>query len=84
MYVYKTAYAAGSGASTWNPVDLFGSSLISGAWYQSYAQGVVSMDTSSAAYYVAYACIWNGSRWLCGCRDASCAQSYWQVQRVQK
>jgi hypothetical protein len=43
LYVYKTAYTAVSGASSWTPVDLFGSSLISGAWYKTQAQGVTTI-----------------------------------------
>jgi len=40
LYIYKTAYTAPSGASSWTPVDLFGSCLISGSWYKTQAQGV--------------------------------------------
>jgi hypothetical protein len=69
----------------WTPVDLFGSQFISGAWYPKSAQGVVTIeDTGTPTYYVAYTCIWNGSKWMCGCRDTACMQSYWQVQRIQQ
>jgi hypothetical protein len=55
LYIYKTAYVAPSGSSSWTPVALFGSSLISGAWYQTTAQGVTTIqDTSTPTYYVAY------------------------------
>jgi hypothetical protein len=83
LYVYKTAYTAPSGAQGWTPVDLFGSQLISGSWYKSFAQGVAQMDTATPNYYVAYTCSWTGSKWMCGCRDSSCAQSYWQIQKIQ-
>ena len=84
LYVYKDGYVAQSGASSWTPVQLFGSNLISGAWYPKSAQGVtqISQDTATL-YYVAYTCSWTGSVWKCGCRDAQCAQSYWQLQRIQ-
>ena len=83
LYVYKTAYTAPSGAQGWTPVDLFGSQLISGAWYKSFAQGVAQMDTATPNYYVAYTCQWTGSAWKCGCRDSACSQSYWQLQKIQ-
>ena|SRR6266850_769783 len=83
VYVYKTGYVAPSGASSWTPVDLFGSSLISGSWYKSSAQGVAQIDTTTPTFYVAYTCQWTGSKWMCGCRDATCSQSYWQLQKIQ-
>jgi hypothetical protein len=44
-----------SGATGWTPVPLFGSTLISGAWYASSAQGVIQIpDPTKATYYVAY------------------------------
>jgi hypothetical protein len=50
-----------SGATGWTPVDLFGSQLISGAWYAKQAQGVTSIsDTSTPTYYVAYT--WRASK----------------------
>jgi hypothetical protein len=79
---YKTAYVAPSGANFWTPVDLFGASLISGTLYSKSAQGVTTIsDTTKPTYYVAYTCIWTGSAWKCGCRDAACTQSYWQLQK---
>jgi hypothetical protein len=85
VYVYKTAYVAPSGAPQWTPVDLFGNALISDTWYQTQAQGIATIpDTSTPSYYVAYTCMWSGSKWRCGCRDASCMQAYWQVQKIQQ
>jgi hypothetical protein len=90
LYVYKTAYTAPSGAQGWTPVNLFGSSLISGAWYKSFAQGVAQMDTATPNYFVAYTCQWipptsgQAGKWMCGCRDSACSQSYWQIQKIQQ
>jgi parallel beta-helix repeat protein len=85
LYVYKDGYVAVSGASSWTPVQLFGSSLISGAWYPKSAQGVTQIQgqTMPTTYYVAYTCMWTGTKWMCGCRDQACGQSYWQLQRIQ-
>jgi hypothetical protein len=53
LYVYKTVYVAPSGGSSWTPVDLFGSQLISQAWYPSSAQGVTNIpDQTKATFYV--------------------------------
>src|SRR5882724_547191 len=85
VYVYKTGYVAPSGASSWSPVDLFGSQLLSGAWYPSSAQGVTKIpDQTKATFYVAYTCQWTGTSWKCGCRDSACMQSYWQLQKIQQ
>ena len=83
-YIYKTAYSTASGASSWTPFDMFGSNLISGAWYQTSAQGVTTIDQSTPTYAVAYTCTWNGSAWKCGCRDSACTQSYWQIQKIHQ
>ena len=84
-YVYKSAYVAATGATSWTKLDLFGAGLISTAWFPGSAQGMVTIaDLSTPSFYVAYTCHWTGSRWMCGCRDAACSQNYWQVQRVQK
>ena len=88
-YIYKTAYVAPSGATTWTPLDLFGAGLIANSWFPGSAQGIVTIqDTSIASFYVGYVCKWTGSgqsgKWMCGCRDASCTQNYWQIQRIKK
>jgi hypothetical protein len=85
MYVYKMGYITPSGASSWTPVGVFGSQLIAGAWYRSSAQGIAQInDISQPTYAVAYTCTWTGSQWKCGCRDSVCAQSYWQIQKIQQ
>jgi len=27
---------------------------------------------------------WGYTAWTCGCRDAACTQSYWQVQNLRR
>jgi hypothetical protein len=85
LYVYKTGYTAPSGASTWTPAPLIGSGLIAESWYQTQAQGSIFVqDTTTPLYYVAYTCQWTGSKWMCGCRDQACMQSYWQIQSFKR
>jgi hypothetical protein len=38
-YVYKTAYVAADGATSWAPITLFGAGLVSNAWFPGMAQG---------------------------------------------
>ena len=33
-------------------------------------------------YFVGYTCMFESGRWYCGCDDASCTESYWQLQRI--
>jgi hypothetical protein len=85
-YIYKSAYLAKSGSTGWAPITLFGSGLISNAWYPRPATAIVTMtDTELAqpSHYVGYVCRYAGG-WKCGCRDTACTQSYWQIQRFKK
>jgi hypothetical protein len=54
---------------------------VANAWCAGKAKGVVP---AGAAWFVGYTCFWNGSAWKCGCRDAACSQSYWQLQGVNR
>jgi len=84
-YVYKTAYVAATGATSWTSIDLFGSGLIANAWFPGSAQAIANIpNTSTASFYAAYTCHWTGLRWMCGCRDSACTQSYWQIQKIQQ
>ncbi len=66
VYVYKTGYVAPSGASSWSPVDLFGSQLLSGAWYPSSAQGVTNIpDQTKATFYLTVRSFFEGFQKLC-------------------
>ena len=35
---------------------------------------------SNASFFAAYTCIFNGTRWQCGCTDVGCVSSFWQLQ----
>ncbi len=34
----------------------------------------------SATFFVGYTCIYDGANWKCGCTDAACTRSGWQLQ----
>jgi hypothetical protein len=64
-YIYKTAYLTRPGATSWAPITLLGSNLISNAWYPAHATAVVPMTDnvqSQTSTYVGYLCKWNGTR----------------------
>jgi hypothetical protein len=83
QYIYHQGYVYQS--SSWQPVTFTSnSSLISSAWYTGSAQATLT-NTSPASwvYVVGYVCYWNGTAWLCGCANTSCATSYWQLQAFE-
>jgi hypothetical protein len=83
--VYNIGYSAQPGAASWTPFTLTGEGLISNAWLPGRGTASISFqDTATPTYVLGYICTWTGSQWQCGCRDAACAQSYWQVQRVSR
>jgi hypothetical protein len=62
-------------------------SLIASVWYPKTATATLSLTSTELAnpsYNLAYICTWMGSSWKCGCRDASCTQSYWQIQSFKR
>src|SRR6266850_2157599 len=76
-----------SGAQRWTAIPPFGSGLISGNWFRSSAQTSATVgDLTNPSYIVGYVCTWipdppaggsgQGGRWMCGCRDSACTQSY--------
>ena len=81
-YVYHTGYW-NTGTGAWTPYSLTCSgndkNKVASAWCKGSAQASVS---PTARWFVAYTCIWTGTKWQCGCSDSTCATSYWQVQGV--
>ena len=82
-YSYENAYYAAQGASSWTRISLLGANK-TGTWFPSKATAVFSPSQDTTTYTIGYICTWNGSKWLCGCRDRSCTQSYWQLQGVKQ
>ena len=72
-YVYHQGYY-NNGTGSWQPYSLQCSgqdkTKIANAWCKGSATASVPQ---SARWFVAYTCIWSGSKWQCGCSDASCA-----------
>jgi len=88
QYIYNTGYSYHQGQSGWTPVSYTSTeSLIAGAWYPKTANVAMSMTVTEQTqdnYILGYLCTWNGTQWKCGCRDAACTQSYWQIQSFKR
>lgn len=78
-YVYNTGYRWASNA--WQPYLLSGSTP-SGNWFQKSATTTIP-KLSGTTYFVGYTCQRISGAWKCGCRDATCSTSYWQLQGVE-
>jgi len=50
-------------------------------WCAGEASGEIA---TSSPWYLGLTCTSTGSQWKCGCRDAACTQSYWELQGVKK
>ena len=80
LYIYKTAYEWTG--SSWRKLALSGQEVV-GDWYLGSAATNLTPSEAQLAednFVVAYTCVRDGSRWKCGCRDASCSTSHWQLQ----
>ena len=75
--VYKQGHVLRNGA--WVPIDFTGEKLLGGNWYR----GSAGATVARTEFFLAYVCTSTGSEWKCGCRDQQCAQSFWQLQRVE-
>ena len=88
QYVYNTGYYYRSGLANWTEFLLTSTEpLISSNWYPKTATINLSLDSTQQAqdtYALGYLCSWNGTQWKCGCRDAACTQSYWQIQNFRR
>ena len=78
-YIYYQGYALVN--SQWQQISFTctGGSLVANAWCPTSAQGTLP---ANATYYMGYTCNLTGTKWNCGCADTACAQSFWQLQKI--
>ncbi len=82
QYTYHQGYVYRNG--TWKRFTLTGTELLADAWITGPARTTLSLTQAEAEnemYVVGYVCTWTGSQWKCGCRNASCSTSLWQLMR---
>lgn len=80
QYVYNQGYHW-TGTS-WQPFTLTGGPLTSGSWLTAPGQVTINPGSAAYTYAVGYVCHFVDSNWKCGCRDTTCSERYWQLQRV--
>ena len=86
-YVYRKAYSYNAGVGSWQSQTLQpapGSQVV-GDWILGEALGEVEVGVSNAnnrTYLAAYTCEYINGSWNCGCTDAQCSSSAWQLQSV--
>lgn len=76
--VSKNAYAFENG--TWHPITLSGTAFADGWLLGSGTASYSAIATTGPMFIAAYACTYMNDAWKCGCRDQTCALSYWQLQ----
>lgn len=83
-YVYNRGYVYLYG--TWQPIQLTGiEPRDNGTWFMGSAIGslyIGSTEMKRIRWAVAYVCTYQSAlaSWKCGCRDAACTTSGWQIQ----
>ena len=82
-YVYRVGYY--HNGTNWISFDYHGDEVPRYPdWYYENASTVLTNPTQfqeeKGTVVVAYVCTWTDSSWKCGCRDAACETSYWNVQ----
>ena len=84
--VYTKGYYYDSNISDWTSFTGTCTGALNGDWCQGSVSASVTnanISTASAtdpAYVVGFTCSVQGGQWKCGCRDATCANFYWQIQ----
>lgn len=84
QYVYRWAYAWDG--TRWKPTELTGATR-SGDWYIGRADVALVRSGDQLAvdnFVIGLVCNWVDNRWKCGCRDAACATSAWQLQAFRR
>jgi hypothetical protein len=85
-YVYSTGYVYDKG---WKPFTLQGENpdnsngTTNTDWIVASGRAELQpsdFDLSEPNYFITYSCRWSNNQWNCGCEDANCEESKWQIQ----
>jgi PGAP1-like protein len=79
-YVYNQGYAFANNQWYQITYTCTGGQIVQNAWCPNSMSATLP---NSSTYYVAYTCNWSGTKWMCGCRDQTCAQNLWQLQKIR-
>lgn len=83
QFIYKTGYYYNNG---WQPFTLQGTAVNgTNQWLAGSANFTFSGNNMPVGTlnWVAYVCQWDANKWKCGCSDAVCANTYWQLQSAK-
>ena len=86
LYIYNIGYDWSPEKKAWQKQEWRGKDPV-GSWLRGSAEASVRKSASEIQkdnFVLAYMCKWNGNDWKCGCRDATCAESFWQLQIYKK
>jgi hypothetical protein len=59
-------------------------SIYGSNWLKGSAQvtgNLTAQELSQENNVIAFVCSWTNNAWKCGCRDSTCGQMYWQLQK---
>lgn len=83
-YIYNIGYEWNG--TTWDQFQYTGANT-QGEWIIGDASVTIAKAPSaspSTEFYVGFVCLWTGTKWNCGCRDASCSTAFWQIQSYRR
>lgn len=84
--VYMKGYYYDPSISNWKQYTPTCNGTLNGDWCMGSATANITnpnISTASAsapAYFLGMVCSMQNGQWKCGCRDTTCANSYWQIQ----
>ncbi|KKQ54006.1 MAG: Fibronectin, type III domain protein [Candidatus Falkowbacteria bacterium GW2011_GWC2_38_22] len=84
QYIYKYGYVWKN--SKWEQIEFTPTGASYSLWLVAKAKVDVvfsAEDMLKDNYLLVYICSWTGTAWKCGCRDALCAQNFWQLQKFK-
>ncbi|QQS20845.1 MAG: hypothetical protein IPL87_04860 [Candidatus Moraniibacteriota bacterium] len=80
--VYNTGFVFSNGS--WQTISFSGEEAVNNpGWYsgEAFSEGLPPISGGTSGFVLAFVCRFEGNEWKCGCRDSSCDQNYWTLQK---
>lgn len=82
-YTFKTGFVSENGV--WRKIDFTGTEASKNqGWIKGVATASLDAPSSQEKYVIAFICQYQNGKWMCGCKDRTCGQSYWTLQAFKK